>query len=109
MNFIDTVRRLAAATPPAIGHHPYYPPHVEIPFYVANETPIPVLLGAFGSLLAIVLMTALTLATRANPDLGRQGRLVFCWFVLCKNRRCPSAMGKRQRKGELSADGLSYR
>ncbi len=64
-------------------NHPYYPQHVVIPNYVPNATPLPILLGSFGTTIAIVVYTSLTLAKKYNPRLRLGDQAIFCWFVLC--------------------------
>ncbi|KAK9414171.1 putative Emopamil binding protein-domain-containing protein [Seiridium unicorne] len=68
--------------------HPYYPLDVEIPHYVANTTPVPVLLAALAGMLGSVLLATSTLALRFNPGLTRGELVVFCWFVLCGSLHC---------------------
>jgi len=64
--------------------HPYYPQHVRIANFEPNLTPIPLLLGAFGSILGIVVFTALAVAKRTTSGLRTGNQAVFCWFVLCQ-------------------------
>ncbi len=65
--------------------HPYYPQDVPIPGYVPNVTPLPVLLGSFGSIVGITLLGTLAVAKRSRPSLGLSDQLLFSWFILCKS------------------------
>ncbi|KAH8205778.1 hypothetical protein TruAng_000054 [Truncatella angustata] len=69
-------------TEPSEVKHPYYPLGVEIPHYVVNTTPVPVLLAALAGMLGSVLLATNRLALRFNPDLSRTQLAVFGWFVL---------------------------
>ncbi|KAI1879627.1 hypothetical protein JX265_002581 [Neoarthrinium moseri] len=75
------------AAPPAPAH-PYYPLGVEIPHYVANTAPVPVLMISLGGMLGGVLLAACVLARRWNPNLTRAQLAVLCWFVLCGSLHC---------------------
>ncbi|RKU42267.1 hypothetical protein DL546_005059 [Coniochaeta pulveracea] len=63
--------------------HPYYPEDASIPSFAPNTAPIPVLLGTFGGLIAVVVLTSLSIAKRLDSRLSTYDQLVFCWFVLC--------------------------
>jgi cholestenol Delta-isomerase len=69
---------------PSTASHPYYPLGIDIPHYVANDTPVPILLASLAGMLGSVLLAARTLALRFNPGLTMGQLLVVCWFVLCK-------------------------
>jgi cholestenol delta-isomerase len=66
--------------------HPYYPRDVEIPNYVPNQTPIPVILGSFGIIIITALSGGLALSKRANPALSIADQFILCWFVLCTSK-----------------------
>lgn len=66
-------------------NHPYFPRDVEMETYSPNATPLPVLLGSFGGIIAVVLAASLILAKRIRPGLQVAEQLTLCWFVLSKN------------------------
>ena len=68
--------------------HPYYPHDVPLPHYQPNSTPLPLLLGSFGSLLAVIVTSSLLLATRARRGLTRSDQALIGWFVLCLSPTC---------------------
>lgn len=65
--------------------HPYFPQDVALAKYTANVTPLPVLLGSFGGIIATVVTASLVLAKRIRPGLQFPEQLTLCWFVLCKS------------------------
>jgi cholestenol Delta-isomerase len=64
--------------------HPYYPLGVSIPAYAANDTPVPVLLAAFGGTLGFTILGAAFVARKYNPGLSGSGLALFCWFLMSK-------------------------
>ncbi|KAK3942988.1 putative 3-beta-hydroxysteroid-Delta(8),Delta(7)-isomerase [Diplogelasinospora grovesii] len=64
---------------------PYYPPHVAIPHYEPNTTPLPKLLVQFGAIIAVPVLSLLAGARQRNPALKNSisAQLTFCWFALC--------------------------
>ncbi|AEO69193.1 uncharacterized protein THITE_2146203 [Thermothielavioides terrestris NRRL 8126] len=63
--------------------HPYYPRDALIPGYAPNETPLPVVLGLFGSIVFSFTAGSVVLAKRYNPGLRRADQLIVAWFALC--------------------------
>jgi len=66
-------------------NHPYFPQDVEMETYSPNATPLPVLLGSFGGIIAMVLAASLMLAKRIQPGLQVAEQLTLCWFLLSKS------------------------
>jgi cholestenol delta-isomerase len=64
--------------------HPYYPRDALIPGYAPNETPLPVVLGLFGSIVFSFTAGSVVLAKRYNPGLRRADQLIVAWFALCE-------------------------
>lgn len=74
---------LSNLTNPLITDHPYYPIEVEIASYLANEWSVPVLLAAFGSVCAAVLLAAQIVVDKLHPNLRTAEKATIWWFVLC--------------------------
>jgi len=78
----------------ALPPHPYYPQDAAIPGYQPNATPVPVLIGSFGALLAFLVGGALALARWSVASAGGRAKrrrflstaeqLLIAWFVLCR-------------------------
>lgn len=62
--------------------HPYYPPTIQLPHYVENETSVLSLISQFGFLWAAVLGLALVIIQRARPTASRSDRIAFAWMCL---------------------------
>lgn len=71
-------------TNPLITDHDYYPIQVEIASLLANEWSVPVLLAAFASICGTVLLLAMTVVHKRNPNLRTVEKATIMWFVLCK-------------------------
>lgn len=82
------------------ANHPYYPQDVEIAKYSPNVSPLAVLLGWFGSIIAIILGASLVLARRIRPRIQVFEQLTLCWFVLCQLSEALTA--KPARKDEVA-------
>jgi len=65
--------------------HPYYPLDVEIVGYLANQWPVPTLLGVFFGGLGVIFYTTRVLVKRQNPQMPKGELLTVMWFVLCKD------------------------
>jgi len=63
--------------------HPYSPTWAAIPGYAPNESPLWVIAGAMGLMVAIVVGATWVVATRLNSRLRRSDKLVVCWFAMC--------------------------
>ncbi|KAJ0339726.1 hypothetical protein COL26b_002948 [Colletotrichum chrysophilum] len=63
--------------------HPYYPVDAQILHYTANQTSIPVLLIAFGAVLALAVGAAVLGARKAHPALSKADLFTVAWFALC--------------------------
>ena len=71
-------------TNPLITDHDYYPIQVEIASLLANEWSVPVLLAAFAGICGTVLLLAMTIVQKRNPNLRTIEKATIMWFVLCK-------------------------
>jgi cholestenol delta-isomerase len=74
-----------------MNSHAYFPQDIQIPTYIPNKTPIPVLLLSFGSILAICVLANLFLARHARK-LSTYDQLNFCWFTLCQSSHIDSIL-----------------
>jgi len=72
------------ATKAASPIHPYYPLDVEIVGYLANQWPVPTLLGVFFGGLGVIFYSTHVLVKRQNPHMPKGELLTVMWFVLCK-------------------------
>lgn len=63
--------------------HPYYPVDAPILHYTVNQTSIPVLLIAFGAVLALAVGAAVLGARKAHPSLSKADLFTVAWFALC--------------------------
>ncbi|KAI1335109.1 EBP-domain-containing protein [Xylariaceae sp. FL0016] len=70
---------LGARAPEAA--HPYYPLDVTVPFYEANEAPVPMLLASLAGMLGCALLITALVACRVNPNMSWSSLAVFCWFI----------------------------
>ncbi|KAK1842516.1 ebp domain-containing protein [Colletotrichum chrysophilum] len=68
--------------------HPYYPVDAQILHYTANQTSIPVLLIAFGAVLALAVGAAVLGARKAHPALSKADLFTVAWFALCGFLHC---------------------
>ena len=67
-----------------VTNHPYYPPELEIVSYLANEWPVPTLLGAFTGVCATILFATLSIVNKVHPNLKGSDKAAIWWFVLCE-------------------------
>jgi len=65
-----------------ITDHPYYPLEVEIASYLANEWSVPVLLGTFSTVCAVILVGTLLGVNKVHPQLPGCEKAAIWWFVL---------------------------
>lgn len=63
--------------------HPYFPQDAVVPGYAPNNTPLPVILAAFGAIVGAFVLGSVTLAKWSNPALKRAEQLTIGWFALC--------------------------
>lgn len=63
--------------------HPYFPAGVEIPGYVANSLPLPMLLSSFFSGIAVIWAATYVLVTRTRPNITRSDLATSLWFGMC--------------------------
>ncbi|KAI0392181.1 Emopamil-binding protein [Xylariaceae sp. FL0594] len=75
------IRSTAMTQMSTSSSHPYYPPDAIIPGYAANETPLPVLLAAFGGTLGFAVLGAAFVVAR-NNKCGGSALALFCWFFM---------------------------
>lgn len=68
---------------PSMGHHPYYPPEAAIPSYTPNATPTIQVIGIFGAITGVVIVTAYRLAAGARTRFI--DRFAASWFALCEH------------------------
>lgn len=61
---------------------PYYPLDSTIPGYLANVTSVPILLGVFFGVCAVVFSTTHVISRKLQPDLSGIELLTIMWFVL---------------------------
>lgn len=66
--------------------HPYYPRTAEIPGYVPNALPMPVLLGAVLIAMGTVVNASFCAARSKSKTLNESSR--FTWFTLCTTLHC---------------------
>ncbi|KAK2732187.1 ebp domain-containing protein [Colletotrichum kahawae] len=76
--------RAGVATPA----HPYYPITTLILHYTMNQTPIAVLLIAFGAVLALTVGATVLGARKAHPRLSKADLFTVAWFALCGFLHC---------------------
>lgn len=62
--------------------HNYYPPSIQLPDYVANESSVLSLILQFGILWAAVVGFSFTLICRLRPSLSLSDRVAFTWMCL---------------------------
>jgi cholestenol delta-isomerase len=74
---INTVESLANNV-----SHPYYPIGAHIAGYVANQSSVSALLGAFFGACVILFSSASFIVTRIQPTLSRIELLTIMWFLL---------------------------
>lgn len=65
--------------------HPYYPLHLEIPGYLANEWDTLTLVSLFASGCTAIFFVTYLLVMRVQPKISNGNLLTIMWFVLCKN------------------------
>lgn len=73
-------------TIPNNNGHPYYPRTAEIPGYVPNALPMPVLLGAVLIAMGTVVNASFCAARSKSKTLNESSR--FTWFTLCTTLHC---------------------
>lgn len=62
--------------------HNYYPPSIELPHFVDNESPVIPLILRFGVLWAAVIVGSYSLITRLRPTYKLSDRIAFVWMCL---------------------------
>ncbi|KAL0930934.1 ebp domain-containing protein [Colletotrichum truncatum] len=72
----------------AVPAHPYYPIVAPLWHYTVNQTPVAMLLIAFGGILALCVSMAVVSAKRALPSLSKADQLTVAWFALCGFLHC---------------------
>lgn len=78
-----TSKIIGNLTNPLITDHDYYPIQVEIASLLANEWSVPVLLAAFATICGTVLLLAMLVVHKRNPNLRTIEKTTIMWFVLC--------------------------
>lgn len=74
------------ATIPDNNLHPYYPRTAEIPGYIPNALPMPLLLGAVLIAMGTIVKASFFAARFKSKSL--QESLRFTWFTLCTTLHC---------------------
>ncbi|TDZ87647.1 3-beta-hydroxysteroid-Delta(8),Delta(7)-isomerase [Colletotrichum sidae] len=74
--------------PPPAPSHPYYPAVVSLQHFTANETPVAVLIAAFGGIIAPSVLASVAVARKARPSLSNADQLAIAWFALCGFLHC---------------------
>lgn len=64
--------------------NPFYPLNTEVVGYLANEWPVPTLLGIFAAGWVVILGATNLMVKRHNPTLAGTEKAAILWFVLCK-------------------------
>jgi cholestenol delta-isomerase len=64
--------------------HPYYPKHVVIASYLANEYSVTVLLGAFTTICVSIVIGTLFIVKKSHPNLPSLEKAAIWWFITCK-------------------------
>ncbi|CAG8947215.1 unnamed protein product [Penicillium salamii] len=62
--------------------HNYYPPSIELPHFVDNESPVIPLILRFGVLWAAVIVGSYSLITHLRPTYKLSDRIAFVWMCL---------------------------
>lgn len=62
--------------------HGYYPPSIQLPHYVANESSVLSLISRFGVLWAVVIVGSFGFITRLRPALKTTDHIAFVWMCL---------------------------
>lgn len=63
--------------------HPYYPLHLEIPSYLANQWDTLTLVSLFASGCTVIFLVTYLLVMRVQPKITNGDLLTVMWFVLC--------------------------
>lgn len=73
---------LSNTTKLLITDHPYYPLEVELANYLANEWPVPLLLGIFFSVCGLVFFGTMSVVNRVHPHLPASEKAAIWWLIL---------------------------
>ncbi|KAK1773398.1 Emopamil binding protein-domain-containing protein [Copromyces sp. CBS 386.78] len=68
--------------------HPYYPQTVVVPNYAPNTLQLPMVLGAFGGAVALLMVAVVAVGKRVNKRLTWKDGGVLSWFTLCGFLHC---------------------
>ncbi|KAH8909555.1 Emopamil-binding protein [Coniochaeta sp. PMI_546] len=63
--------------------HPYFPQDASIPNYIPNTASLEVILRDFGTLIVVIVTSALNLAKYLEPDLHTNELAAIAWFLIC--------------------------
>lgn len=64
--------------------HPYYPLTVVVPNYAPNTLQLPMVLGAFGGGVALLMVAAVAVGKKVNKRLTWKDAGALAWFTLCE-------------------------
>lgn len=64
--------------------HPYYPQTLAIPNYAPNTLQLPMVLGAFGGAVSLLMVTVVAVGKKVNKRLTWKDAGVLSWFTLCE-------------------------
>lgn len=67
-----------------VPNHPYSPQTAVIPHYRENDKPLYSLIGSLALVLSIVAVGSAGVASRRNPKLSINERLIVSWYSICK-------------------------
>ncbi|KAH6631222.1 Emopamil binding protein-domain-containing protein [Chaetomium tenue] len=67
----------------SMASHPYFPPDLELPGYMANPTSVPILLALFAAGVGFVFSATIILARVVQPNLSKGKLYTVMWFMLC--------------------------
>ncbi|KAK3391951.1 Emopamil binding protein-domain-containing protein [Sordaria brevicollis] len=68
--------------------HPYYPQGVVVPNYAPNTLQLPMVLGAFGGGVALLMVAAVAVGKKVNKRLTWKDAGALAWFTLCGFLHC---------------------
>lgn len=72
------------ANSPRRHKHPYYPQTVVVPNYAPNTLQLPMVLGAFGGAVSLLMVAVVAVGKKVNKRLTWKDAGVLSWFTLCE-------------------------
>jgi cholestenol delta-isomerase len=67
----------------SMASHPYFPPDLELPGYMANPTSVPILLALFTAGVGFAFSATVVLARTVQPGISKGKLYTAMWFMLC--------------------------